>query len=56
VLSGDLKSSTEDWLSIKITLMSKQFFLPVSFSNQLLPGTFEYTVNSVIVDLDFSIF
>jgi hypothetical protein len=30
--------------------------LPVSFSNQILPGTFEYTLNSVIDDLDLSIF
>lgn len=30
--------------------------LPVNFSNQILLGTFEYTLNSVIDDLDLSIF
>ncbi|MCK4465690.1 MAG: transposase [Bacteroidales bacterium] len=30
--------------------------LPVSFSNQILPGTFEYALNFVIDDLDLSIF
>ena len=30
--------------------------LPVSFSNQILPGTFEYTLNFIIDDLNLSIF
>jgi len=30
--------------------------LPVNFSNQILLGTFEYTLNTVIDDLDLSLF
>ena len=30
--------------------------LPVSYANQILPGTFEYTLHYVIDDIDLSIF
>ena len=35
----------------------QKVFIPVSFSEQVLPGTFEYTLNHVIDnDLDLSAF
>lgn len=34
----------------------QKIMIPVSFENQILPGTFEYTLNVVINDMDLSIF
>jgi len=34
----------------------QQLMIPVTFANQILPDTFEYTLNRVIDNLDLSVF